>query len=136
MGARAPESRDPHDLEASPDEALRADVDALAGEWLTLPEAAEELGVGITEIRSMLSDNVMVAIRRGHPAVLSVPAALIRPEPLASFPGTWTVLQDAGFGDLEALRWLFTEGEGPAPITLLRAGRKREVRRQAQALAL
>lgn len=115
---------------------LLADVDALVGEWLTVPEAADEMGVSITEIRRLLSDEQLVAVRRGQPRVLSIPAALVRPAPIAAFAGTWTLLKDCGFDDLEALRWLFTEADGASPIALLQAGHKAPVRRRAQILLL
>lgn len=114
---------------------LQGQVDALVGEWLTVPEVADELGVGIPGVRRMLADRQLVAVRRGRPAVQSIPAILVRPEPLTAFAGTWTVLQDCGFDELESLRWLFTPADGASPIMLLRAGHKTEVRRRAQALA-
>lgn len=83
----------------------------------------------------MLSDGQLVAVRRGRPRLLSIPAVLVRPEPLTSFAGTWTLLLDSGFDELDALRWLFSTDEGRSPIELLRAGHKTEVRRRAQALA-
>ncbi len=116
--------------------ALLDEVDRLVGDWLTLPDAADELGIDISAVRRLLTDQVLVAVRRGRPSVLSIPAALVRPEPLAAFPGTWTVLRDCGYDDLEALRWLFTDDQGASPVGLLRAGHKTEVRRRAQALAL
>ena len=46
------------------------------------------------------------------------------------------MLHDAGFTDDEAIDWLLTSEEsiGLPPIEALRAGRKSEVRRVAQAL--
>ena len=57
--------------------------------------------------------------------------------PLPELHGTANVLSDAGFSDAEALDWLLDEEEslGTTPIAALRAGRKAEVRRVAQALA-
>jgi hypothetical protein len=48
------------------------------------------------------------------------------------------VLADAGFTDEEAMRWLLTADDSlpGSPVDALRAGRKTEVRRRAQALAL
>jgi hypothetical protein len=48
------------------------------------------------------------------------------------------LLGDCGFGDPEAVDWLLSPEEslGAAPIDALRAGRKAEVRRVAQALAI
>jgi hypothetical protein len=55
---------------------------------------------------------------------------------LAALQGTLTVLADDGFSDAEAIVWLFRHEEslGTSPIAALRAGRKTEVRRVAQAL--
>ena len=57
--------------------------------------------------------------------------------PLPELHGTAVVLADAGFSDAEALEWLLGEEDslGTSPIAALRAGRKSEVRRVAQALA-
>ena len=53
------------------------------------------------------------------------------------FPGTVTLLADAGFSNEDTLRWLFTEDPSlpGSPIEALRSGRKTEIRRRAQALA-
>lgn len=113
------------------------DLDALVGSWLPLPDVAERLGTDVSRVRRMVDDGLLVAVRRGRPRVLSVPEALVEPEPLADLPGTVTVLADAGFGTEEMLRWLFTPDDSlpGTPLAALRAGRRREVRRRAQALA-
>ncbi len=67
-----------------------------------------------------------------------MPAVFLRDgEPLSELHGTLIVLADNGFDDEEAVDWLLTDDEslGTAPIEALRAGRKAEVRRVAQALA-
>ena len=48
-----------------------------------------------------------------------------------------TLLTDAGYSDEEACDWLFTPDPTlpGSPIEALRAGRKTEIRRRAQALA-
>ena len=51
--------------------------------------------------------------------------------------GTITVLRDGGYADPDILRWLFADDDslpGP-PVAMLRAGRHREVKRRAQAMA-
>jgi uncharacterized protein len=106
--------------------------------WLPLPDVAERLGVDVGRVRRMLQDRVLVAVRVGEPRVLRVPEELlVDGEPMAHLQGTLTVLADAGFTDEEALRWLFTEDDSlpGTPVDALRAGRKSEVRRRAQALA-
>ncbi|WP_461022785.1 Rv2175c family DNA-binding protein [Thalassiella azotivora] len=104
---------------------------------MTLPDVAEHLGVDLRRVRRMLDDHVLAAVRRGHPRVLSVPRALVDPEPMPELPGTLSVLADSGYGTAEALVWLFTPDETlpGTPVENLRAGRKTEIRRRAQALA-
>ena len=53
------------------------------------------------------------------------------------YGGTVTLLADVGFADDEAVEWMLEvePSLGTSPIAALRAGRKAEVRRVAQALA-
>lgn len=105
-------------------------------EWLSLPELVEVLGEPLGRVRRLLDESALVASRRnGAPRV---PAAFILDgHPVSSLRGTVIVLHDAGFSDDEAIDWLLAHEEsiGVAPIEALRAGRKSEVRRVAQALA-
>lgn len=105
-------------------------------QWLTLPDLAEVLGEPIGRVRRLLDDRHLIGSRRDGP--LKVPAAfLVDGRPLASLRGTFTVLQDGGFDDDEIIDWLLAAEEtiGMPPLEALRAGRKSEVRRVAQALA-
>ena len=68
-----------------------------------------------------------------------MPEVFLGPDgPLPELRGTIIVLGDDGFSDEAALDWLLDTEEslGAAPIDALLAGRKAEVRRVAQALAL
>lgn len=103
--------------------------------WLTVPELVDALGLTQSRVRRLIEENALLALRRD--GVLQVPADFIRDgEPLGELRGTVIVLHDAGFSDEEAVAWLLDENEllGTAPIDALRAGRKAEVRRVAQAL--
>ena len=83
----------------------------------------------------MLEERVLLGARID--GVLKVPAAfLVDGEPLHELRGTVLVLSDAGYSDDEAIVWLLSEEDslGTTPIDALRAGRKAEVRRVAQAL--
>jgi hypothetical protein len=114
------------------------DLDELVPEWLTLPDAADRLGVDVARVRRLIQDRFLVAVRRGEPAVLSVPAALLPDDRLLpDLPGTLTVLHDAGYASEQALRWLLTGDDTlpGTPLQALQTGRKTEVRRRAQALA-
>lgn len=114
------------------------DLDSLVGTWLTLPDVAERLSIDVSRVRRLIQDGYLAAVRRGERSVLSVPAdLLIADQPLPELRGTLTVLADAGFGSEDALRWLFTPDDSlpGTPVEALRAGRKTEIRRRAQALA-
>lgn len=114
------------------------ELDALVGDWLTVPEAAQRLAVDVVAVRQLLRDGALVALRRGDRNALSVPAAFVDGAVvLKGLPGTLTVLADAGFSPVERVRWLFTDDELPGPpIAALVENRGTEVRRRAQALAL
>jgi hypothetical protein len=103
--------------------------------WLTIPELVDTLGIGVSRVRRLIEDRTLLASKID--GVWKVPELFLRDaEPLAELRGTLVVLHDSGFSDDEAMHWLLTEEEslGAAPIDALRAGRKAEVRRVAQAL--
>ena len=121
---------------------VQQDLEALeqlvggADQWLTVPDVVELLGSDVLAVRRLLDDRLLLGVRRGSPKVLQVPRVLVEPEPLVSLPGTLTVLADARFSDVEALRWLFTHDEalGATPVAALRDNRIAPVRRAAQVL--
>jgi hypothetical protein len=104
--------------------------------WLTVPELVDILGVPQGRVRRLIDENSLPGTKID--GVLKVPADFIKDgEPLGEVRGTVIVLHDAGFSHDEALNWMLAETEllgGVAPIDALRAGRKAEVRRVAQAL--
>jgi len=104
-------------------------------DWLTLPQLVDVLGEPLGRVRRLLDENQLLGTRRD--GVLKVPSIfIVDGRPLASLRGTIFVLRDAGFTDDEAIDWLLSSEEsiGLPPIEALRAGRKSEVRRVAQAL--
>jgi hypothetical protein len=112
-------------------------ADELVGEWLSLPEVAARLGLPIGRVKQLLRDRKLIAVTRPG-GERAIPAAFIDGEQIVKgLPGTLTVLFDCGFGDIEALRWLFTADETlpGTPIAALYARRGTEVNRRAQALA-
>lgn len=113
-----------------------ASLDDLVLTWLTLPDLAERLGTDVSRVRQLVRDRQVLAVRRGENNVLMVPAAFVQDgRVLKGLPGTLTLLQDARFGDEEALRWLFTDDELPgSPVDALVGNRGTEVKRRAQAL--
>jgi hypothetical protein len=105
--------------------------------WLTVPDVAERLGTTPTRVRRLLEDKHLLAARRD--GVLRIPEVFLQAEePLPELRGTAILLADNGFDDDEAVAWLLEDEDslGTAPIDALLAGRKAEVRRVAQALAL
>ena len=112
-------------------------TDALVGTWLTLPEAAESLGLDLKRVKQLLRDHKLLGVQRAEG--LSVPAAFVRDgHPLKGLQGTLTVLADAGLDRVEALRWLFTADDSlpGTPVQALTEHRVKEINRRAQALAL
>jgi hypothetical protein len=110
--------------------------DTEARTWLTVPDLVDRLGLSPSRVRRMIEDRHLLAVRRD--GVLSVPEVFIDDEgPLPELHGTAILLGDSGFSNDEAVRWLLEEDDvlEAAPIDALRAGRKAEVRRVAQALA-
>jgi hypothetical protein len=117
-----------------------ADIDqateALIGEWLSLEECGEKLGLNAIRVKQLLRDHKLIAVRRAEG--LMVPAVLIQDGAVVKgLHGTLTVLADAGFETAEALRWLFTLDDSlpGTPAQALAEHRATEINRRAQALA-
>ena len=123
---------------ASLDTAVTDDVDRLVAHWLTVPELAESLDTDVVQARQMLKDGLLVAVRRGERAVISVPAAFVEQGSVVKkLPGLLTLLRDAGYDENESLRWIFTPDDTlpGTPMQALVENRHTEVRRRAQSLA-
>jgi hypothetical protein len=112
-------------------------TDALVGDWLSLPEVADRLGIPSSRVKQLLRDRKLLAVNRPG-GERAVPAAFIDGDQVVKgLHGTLTVLLDCGFDDSEALRWLFTADETlpGTPVQALCKHRGTEVNRRAQALA-
>jgi len=123
-----------------PDAPGNDDLEQLVGEWLTVPDLGERLGLRLSDVRQLLVDRQLLGIRLGPRNVMSVPSKFVNEAgPLPELPGTFTVLADSRMTDAEILRWLFTpDATLPvpgAPIDALLAGFKTEVRRRAMEAA-
>ena len=111
-------------------------TDGLVGEWLSLSEAADRLGIDLKRAKQLIRDHKLLAVRRA--GGLGVPAAFIHDgQVLKGLSGTLTVLADAGYDDQAAIRWMFTADDTlpGTPVQALVENRGTEVRRRAQALA-
>ena len=112
-------------------------TDALVGEWLSLPEVADLLGLPVGRVKQLLRDRKLLAVTRPE-GTLAVPAAFLDGNQVVKgLCGTLTLLFDCGFDEPEALRWLFTADESlpGTPIDAIVERRATEVNRRAQALA-
>jgi Rv2175c C-terminal domain of unknown function/DNA-binding protein Rv2175c, wHTH domain len=123
-----------------PDPPADDDIEGLVGEWLTVPDIAERMGLRLSDVRQMIEDRLVLSVRIGPRNVVSVPAKFFNDEgPLPELPGTFTVLGDSRMTDAQILRWLFTPDDTlpvqGAPMDALLAGFKTEVRRRAMEAA-
>lgn len=128
--------------EETVDPAELAELEALVGDWLTVPDVAERTGTDVMKVRRMLGEGELAAVRID--GVLRIPALFVVPgkdgepaAPLHDLRGTLTLLADARYTTAEAIRWLWTPDETlreGRPIDTLLANRKTEIRRRAQAL--
>jgi hypothetical protein len=112
-------------------------TDAIVGDWLTVPEVADRLGLPVSRAKQLLRERKLLGVQRPG-GTFSVPAAFLDGgEVVRGLPGTLTLLLDCGFSDDEALRWLFTADETlpGTPIQAIAQNRGTEVNRRAQALA-
>jgi hypothetical protein len=112
-------------------------ADSLVGDWLSLSDVAERLQIPLGRIRQLLRDRKLLAVRRPDGS-MCVPAAFFDGNHIVKgLHGTLTLLFDCGFGEAEALRWLFTADESlpGTPMQAMVAHRGTEVNRRAQALA-
>jgi hypothetical protein len=103
--------------------------------WLTIPDLTEIMGLKVSQVRRLIEDRALLAQRVD--GVWRVPADfIVGTEPMSELKGTLVVLGDSGFNDEEAMKWLLSPEDslGVSPVDALKAGRKAEVRRVAQAL--
>jgi hypothetical protein len=110
----------------------------LSQDVATLPVAdvATLLSVSVSRVHQFVRDGQLLAVR--HEGSTVVPADFIDGGAvIKGLPGTITVLRDGGYSDEEILRWLFAEDDSlpGTPVASMRAGRHREVKRRAQAMA-
>ncbi len=118
--------------------ALVNEVFELSEDVATLPvaEVAQQLSLPVSRIHQLVRDGQLLSVRRGGEVV--VPADFLDGSAVVKgLPGTITVLRDGGYSDTDILRWLFADEDSlpGTPIESLRAGRHREVKRRAQAMA-
>ncbi|WP_308283020.1 Rv2175c family DNA-binding protein [Pseudonocardia nigra] len=114
------------------------EVFVLSEDVATLPvaEVAQLLSLPVSRVHQLVRDGQLLSFRRDGGVV--VPAEFfVDSEIVKGLSGTITVLRDGGYSDPDILRWLFAEDDSlpGTPLDSLRAGRHREVKRRAQAMA-
>ena len=122
------------------DDLDNSDLEDLVGEWLTVPDIGERMGLRLSDVRQMIEDRQVLSVRVGPRKVVSVPSKFFNEAgPLPELPGTFTVLGDSRMSDAQILRWLFTPDDSlpvkGSPMDALLAGFKTEVRRRAMEAA-
>jgi hypothetical protein len=116
-GRRGPEHSAPHGGVFLANIATLGGVNTeeLVQDWAPLPDIAELTGLSISQVRRLLEDGAICAIKIGKPKVLQVPLAFfIDGEVVKPLKGTLSTLHDAGFDDEEAIVWLFTRRRAQA----------------------
>lgn len=111
--------------------------DAIVGQWLSIPEVAQQLGLPASRVKQLLRDRKLLGAQRPDGS-FGVPAAFLDGDQVVrGLYGTLNLLFDCGFSETEALRWLFTTDDSlpGSPIEAIAAHRCSEVNRRAQALA-
>jgi hypothetical protein len=112
-------------------------TDAIVGDWMSLPDVADRLGLPVSRVKQMLRDRKLLAVQRPS-GEFAVPAGFLDGDQvIQGLGGTLTLLFDCGFTETEALSWLFTADDSlpGTPVQALAEHRRTEVNRRAQALA-
>lgn len=105
--------------------------------WLSVPEVCERLGVSPGKVHRLVEERALLGQKID--GVFHIPEAFLDGDhPHGDVRGTATVLLDGGFSPEGAIEWFLTldAALGDTPIGAIVAGRKTEVRRLAQTLAI
>jgi hypothetical protein len=107
-------------------------------DWIDWAAAAQQLGVTVAKVRTMIRDHELAAAVPTPGAGQQIPAGFIQDGlPVKGLPGLLTVMHDNGYDDRECIAWLHIDQDLPGrPIDALRENRGSEVKRRAQAMAI
>jgi len=119
-------------------EGVGVNSQVLSSDVATLPvaEVATLLSVPVSRVHQYVRDGQLLALRRDGATV--IPSDFLENDTVVKgLSGTITVLRDGGYADDDILRWLFADDDSlpGTPVAALRAGRHKEVKRRAQAMA-
>ena len=105
--------------------------------WLTVPEVGQRLGLSPGQVHRLVEEHSLLG--KKIDGIFRIPESFLgEDEPVKDVRGTIIVLLDGGFPPDRALEWILDHHDelGTSPIDAIRQGRKTEVRRVAQVLAL
>jgi hypothetical protein len=103
-------------------------------EYVTLPDAAEILGVSLRRVHQLLGDGEFIAVC-DESGIRRIPAAYLQDGAVVkALPAVIRLLRDARYDDDEIVEWLARPDDSlpGTPIQALRENRGREVKRRAQ----
>lgn len=109
---------------------------AVTEDTLPVSEVAARLSIPTSRVHQLVREGQLLSIKIGHDVV--VPADFLTEDDVVrGLSGTIMVLRDGGYDDRDILRWLFTDDESlpGSPVAAIKAGRHKEVKRRAQAMA-
>lgn len=117
--------------------ALMVDTEETSVEWYSIPEVADYLALPQRDVRTMIKQGELIAVRGGDNAALRIPAQVLVfptdgvPHIVTGLSGTLTLLADSGFSVDEQLSWLVSDNLelGMSPLAALREGHIHAVRR-------
>ncbi len=102
---------------------------------VSLPEAADILGIPVTSVHQLLRDHQVIAVRRK--GIVGIPSSFfsVEDEVVRMLPGVITVMRDAKYSDEDILGWLYTDDPTlpGRPVDALHGQLAREVVRRAHA---
>ena len=104
-------------------------------ELLSLTDAAQRMGVGISGVKQLVKEHKLLAISTDDG--VAVPAEVLDGQlPVKHLSGVLTLLHDAGYSPEQAYDWLTTADDSlpGTPLQALHENRATEVKRRAQAL--
>ncbi len=112
------------------------DLAALVPDWIDWATAADQLGVTVAKVKTMIRTHELAAAVPAPRAGQQVPADFLQDGlPVKGLSGLLTVLHDTGYDDRECIAWIFLDQDLPGrPIDALRENRGAEVKRRAQSL--
>jgi hypothetical protein len=102
--------------------------------YVTLPDAAEILGVSVRRVHQLLGDGELIAVH-DESGIRCIPAEYLQDGAVVkALPAVIRLLRDARYDDDEIVDWLARADDSlpGTPIQALRENRGREVKRRAQ----